>query len=242
MTFESLEIMTHLWREGAQDFQGEFWNIGATTSMFDSLGYHLRPYQLPHPPIGIAALTPGSENHKLAGAKGYLPVSLSISLNDRDTAQHWSTVAAAAREAGAASLPIHHTRRTDTRSRSMSYIAFATNAFEQVAAFYGDTLGFPAVAEWDRGRGRDRRFELGGGLRLEILDNVREPYPAKLDVSQRVHVVIEVGDIQTARQQLKVSAPAPVQTSWGAWLFQIHDPDGVPVTFLEWTENRSESA
>ncbi len=100
MTFESLEIMTRLWREGAQQFQGEFWNVGETNSTLDSLGYHLRPYQLPHPPIGIAALTPGSENHKLAGAKGYLPVSLSISPDNQNTAQHWSTVAAAASAAG----------------------------------------------------------------------------------------------------------------------------------------------
>ncbi len=123
----------------------------------------------------------------------------------------------------------------------MSYIAFATDAFEQVAAFYGETLGFPIVAEWDRSRGRGRRFELGGGLRLEILDNAREPHPEKLDVSRRVHVVVEVEDIQTAWQQLKVAAPHPVQTSWGARLFQIHDPDGVPVTFLEWREDRSET-
>lgn len=70
MTFESLEIMTRLWREGAQEFRGEFWNVGETNSTFDSLGYHLRPYQTPHPSIGIAALTPGSENHKLAGGQG----------------------------------------------------------------------------------------------------------------------------------------------------------------------------
>ena len=121
----------------------------------------------------------------------------------------------------------------------MSYIAFATDAFDQIVAFYGETLGFLVVAEWDRSHGRGRRFELGGGLRLEILDNAREPRPAKLDVSQRVHVVVEVADIHIAWQRLKVPAPAPVQTSWGAELFQIHDPDGVPVTFLKWTDDRS---
>ncbi len=124
----------------------------------------------------------------------------------------------------------------------MSYIAFATDAFDAVTTFYGETLGFPVVAEWDRSRGRGRRFDLGGGLRLEILDNVREPHPVKLDVSRRVHVVVEVEKIQTAWQQLKVPAPAPTQMSWGAWIFQIHDPDGVPVTFLEWTDDRSDAA
>lgn len=119
----------------------------------------------------------------------------------------------------------------------MSYIAFATDAFEGVTAFYGETLGFAIVAEWDRARGRGKRFDLGGGLRLEILDNQREPHPATLDVSRRVHVVIEVPDIQVAWGGLKVSAPAPVRVSWGASLFQIGDPDGVPVTFLQWIED-----
>lgn len=98
MTFEALEIMTNLWREGAREFQGEFWSMGRTESPFESLGYHLQPYQIPHPPIAIAALTPGSENHKLAGAKGYLPVSLSISPDACVTAAHWDAV-----ETGAAS-------------------------------------------------------------------------------------------------------------------------------------------
>ncbi len=118
----------------------------------------------------------------------------------------------------------------------MSYIAFATDAFDTVAEFYGRSLGFPVVAEWDRANGRGRRFDLGGGLRLEILDNAREREPFRLDVSLRVHVVIEVDSIDAAWEAMTVPAPAPSGTSWGARLFQIQDPDGVPVTFLEWTK------
>ncbi len=118
----------------------------------------------------------------------------------------------------------------------MSYIAFATDAFDAVVAFYGNSLRFPVVAQWDRANGRGRRFDLGGGLRLEILDNARERDPFRLDVSSRVHVVIEVDDIDAAWKTMTVPAPQPSQTSWGARLFQIQDPDGVPVTFLEWTE------
>ena len=123
----------------------------------------------------------------------------------------------------------------------MSYIAFATNNFDAVAEFYGATLSFPVVEHWDRPNGRGRRFDLGGGLRLEILDNVRERHPAALEMSARVHVVVEVQDIQLAWEGLRVPAPTPAETSWGARLFQIQDPDGVPVTFLEWvrTEGRS---
>ncbi len=103
MTFEALDIMTTLWRSGTAgppDYVGEFWNMGQTASTFESLGYHLRPYQHPHPPIAIAALTPDSENHKLAGEKGYLPVSLSISPNSSLTAKHWDAVEQGAERTG----------------------------------------------------------------------------------------------------------------------------------------------
>ena len=124
----------------------------------------------------------------------------------------------------------------------MSYVALATDAFEEMARFYGEALGFPVVAEWDRPHGRGRRFALGGGLRLEILDNKRERTPMHLERGERVHVVVEVEDIEAAWDKLKgkVAAPAPAETSWDARLFQIPDPDGTPVTFLEWTNAGSE--
>jgi alkanesulfonate monooxygenase SsuD/methylene tetrahydromethanopterin reductase-like flavin-dependent oxidoreductase (luciferase family) len=75
MTFESLDVMTRLWTEGARDFRGEFW-------------------------IAIAGLTRGSENHKLAGEKGYLPVSLSVSPDASVTAQHWEAVVEGAARSG----------------------------------------------------------------------------------------------------------------------------------------------
>ena len=100
MTFEAIEIMTRLWTEGASDFAGEFWSMGEPRSEFPGLGYHMRPFQQPYPPIAIAGLTPGSENHKLAGAKGYIPVSLSISPDPAVTARHWEAVAAGAATAG----------------------------------------------------------------------------------------------------------------------------------------------
>jgi len=100
MTFESIDIMTRLWTDGPADFQGEFWSTKAPASDLPGLGYHMRPFQAPHMPIAIAGLTPGSENHKLAGAKGYIPVSLSVSPDPGVTARHWDAVAAGAMAAG----------------------------------------------------------------------------------------------------------------------------------------------
>ena len=100
MTFESIDLMTRLWTEGATDFKGEFWSMGAVQSELPSLGYHLTPYQEPHPPIAIAGLTPGSSNHKLAGEKGYIPVSLSVSPDASMTARHWEAVEEGAARSG----------------------------------------------------------------------------------------------------------------------------------------------
>jgi alkanesulfonate monooxygenase SsuD/methylene tetrahydromethanopterin reductase-like flavin-dependent oxidoreductase (luciferase family) len=98
MAFESIDIMTRLWTEGATDFQGEFWATGAARSDLPGLGYHLAPYQTPHPPIAITGLTSGSENLKLAGEKGYIPVSLSP--NGSVTARHWDAVVEGAARTG----------------------------------------------------------------------------------------------------------------------------------------------
>jgi alkanesulfonate monooxygenase SsuD/methylene tetrahydromethanopterin reductase-like flavin-dependent oxidoreductase (luciferase family) len=100
MTFESIDMMTRLWIDGPSDFEGEFWSMGETRSDLPGLGYHLDPYQKPHPPIAIAGLTPGSSNHKLAGEKGYIPVSLGIDPDASVTARHWDAVVEGAARTG----------------------------------------------------------------------------------------------------------------------------------------------
>src|SRR6266851_7359622 len=113
----------------------------------------------------------------------------------------------------------------------MSYVTLATDRFDEVAYFYGETLGFRVAAAWDRPRGRGRLFDLGG-MRLEVLDNQREPHPLGLgQVADRFHLVVEVADIDAAYARLPVPAPTPRTASWGARLFAVRDPDGVPVTF-----------
>jgi catechol 2,3-dioxygenase-like lactoylglutathione lyase family enzyme len=116
----------------------------------------------------------------------------------------------------------------------MSYVTLATDRFDEVARFYGEGLGFPVVAAWDRPNGRGRRLDLGG-LRLEILDNARERRPLPLgEPADRFHVVVEVEDIEAAWCGLAIEAPPPKGTTWGARLFRVRDPDGVPVTYLQW--------
>ena len=117
----------------------------------------------------------------------------------------------------------------------MSYAALVTNRFDEVTHFYGELLGFPVIEQWDRANGRGQRFDTGG-MRLEILDNEREQRQLELgEPTDRFHIVIEVKNIDEARERIKVDAPPTQDTSWGSRLFRVNDPDGIPVTFLQWT-------
>ena len=117
----------------------------------------------------------------------------------------------------------------------MSYVALVTEQYEKVIAFYGELLDFPVVDAWDRPGGRGVRFD-AGGMRLEMIDNRRERQARPLgDPADRLHIVLEVEDIEIARSRLDMETPHVVETSWGARLFELRDPDNIPVTFLEWT-------
>jgi len=118
----------------------------------------------------------------------------------------------------------------------MSYVALVTNRFDEVSRFYGELLGFPVVDQWDRPNARGSRFD-AGGMRLEIIDNKREQRPRELgDPADKVHIVVDVENLDEARERIKVDAPPVQDTSWGSRIFRVMDPDGVPVTFLQWTE------
>ena len=123
----------------------------------------------------------------------------------------------------------------------MSYVALVTDRFDEVVQFYGEELGFTVVEQWERSNARGLRFDVGG-MRLEILDNERERKPLALGtLADRFHVVIEVDNVDAARREIKIDAPPAQTTSWGARMFQVRDPDGVPVTFLQWIETESEA-
>ncbi|MFO0957115.1 MAG: VOC family protein [Isosphaeraceae bacterium] len=116
----------------------------------------------------------------------------------------------------------------------MSYVALATDRFDEVVRFYGETLGFPAIRGWDRPNGRGQVFHLNG-LRIEILDATREPVAMRLEPpGNRVYVVIEVADVHAIRAGLPADAPEPEDTSWGTRVLKLKAPDGVPVWFLQW--------
>ena len=123
----------------------------------------------------------------------------------------------------------------------MSYVALATDQFEEHPQGRVDPDHFLVVDGWNRANARGSRLNLGG-MRLEIFDNGRERTRLQLNApGDRFHLVIEVNDINEAHDKISIEAPRPQATSWGAHVFQVHDPDGVPITFLQWSSALDEA-
>ena len=99
MTREALDIILKLWSSPEPfDYKGKFWNVSKPPDMFGVLRAHIKPLQSPHPPIGVAGLSKGSDTLKLAGEKGFLPMSLN--LNPGYVSSHWEAVEIGAARAG----------------------------------------------------------------------------------------------------------------------------------------------
>ncbi|MGH7065350.1 MAG: LLM class flavin-dependent oxidoreductase, partial [Stellaceae bacterium] len=99
MTREALDIILKLWSADEPfDYPGKYWKVTKTDLMLRTLRPHIRPLQQPHPPIGVAGVSKGSDTLKLAGERGFLPMSLNI--NPTYVASHWDSVEEGARRTG----------------------------------------------------------------------------------------------------------------------------------------------
>jgi alkanesulfonate monooxygenase SsuD/methylene tetrahydromethanopterin reductase-like flavin-dependent oxidoreductase (luciferase family) len=99
MTRESLDIILKLWSTSEPfEYVGKFWTVRNPELMYGFLKPHIKPLQKPFPPIGVAGLSKGSDTLKLAGERGYIPMSLN--LNPAYVGSHWESVEAGAAKSG----------------------------------------------------------------------------------------------------------------------------------------------
>lgn len=75
---EALEVILGLWaaEDGHFGFEGKYYQVHAPEEASE-LGRRLyfKPYQQPHPPIGIAGSTPNTESIRVAGQRGWIPMT-----------------------------------------------------------------------------------------------------------------------------------------------------------------------
>src|SRR5438093_715148 len=74
------------------------WEPNPAPDLLVAQGPHILPFQKPHPPIGVSGVSANSETLRLAGERGFIPMS--PSLNAALMASHWTSVEDAARRVG----------------------------------------------------------------------------------------------------------------------------------------------
>ena len=101
MTVEGIDMVLKLWQADAPfDFKGDFWRIRIDEQRPDiASGVVLKPYQKPHPPIAMSVVQGKSMAGRMAGGRGYIPVSGNL-IQPSVVAQHWETYCEGAAEAG----------------------------------------------------------------------------------------------------------------------------------------------
>lgn len=99
MTREALDMILNIWAsDGGYKHEGKYWKVDVPTPMLGTLKHHIKPFQQPHPPIGIAGFSPNSDTLKLAGERGFIPLSLNLST--AYCASHWDAVVEGAQKTG----------------------------------------------------------------------------------------------------------------------------------------------
>ena len=98
---EVLDVVLKLWAsDGRFTYRGKYFDID--TPVLDPVkdrGYYMKPLQQPHPPIAVAASTPTSSSMRMAGERGWIPMSSSL-LSRSYLGGHWRLVEAGAADTG----------------------------------------------------------------------------------------------------------------------------------------------
>jgi len=100
-TRASLDTILQLWADPKPGvYETEWWRFTIPETEDDiGLRAHVRPYQTPHPPIALAGVSPHSSTLKMAGARGWIPMSINL-IPPNLLKTHWDAISAGAQEAG----------------------------------------------------------------------------------------------------------------------------------------------
>lgn len=100
MTRDAIDLVLQMWEDPKPGlYEHKHWRFTIPEPV-DEIGlrYHVKPYQKPHPPIGVAGVSEKSDTLTLAGQRGWMPMSINL-VPSRIVKSHWDSV-----EAGASSV------------------------------------------------------------------------------------------------------------------------------------------
>ena len=101
MTRDAVDLVLELWNDPKPGrYKHKYWDF-TVPEPDDQYGlrFHVKPYQTPHPPIGVAGVSPKSDTLLLAGERGYIPMSINI-VPAGTLAGHWDAVVEGAKVSG----------------------------------------------------------------------------------------------------------------------------------------------
>jgi alkanesulfonate monooxygenase SsuD/methylene tetrahydromethanopterin reductase-like flavin-dependent oxidoreductase (luciferase family) len=101
LTREILDEVLYLWDAPAPGVRdGSRWRYRVPARDPEiGVELHMRPYQRPYPPIGVAGIGPRSDMLTLAGERGWIPMSINV-VTTPVLKMHWQTYSESAARAG----------------------------------------------------------------------------------------------------------------------------------------------
>ncbi len=101
MTRDAIDLVLQMWEDPKPGlYEHKHWRFTIPEPQ-DEIGlrYHVKPYQKPHPPIGVAGVSEKSDTLTLAGQRGWMPMSINL-VPSRIVKSHWDSVEAGAQSVG----------------------------------------------------------------------------------------------------------------------------------------------
>jgi alkanesulfonate monooxygenase SsuD/methylene tetrahydromethanopterin reductase-like flavin-dependent oxidoreductase (luciferase family) len=102
MMLEAIDMVLKLWAgDPPYRLDGRYWKIALEEKIWPDfkVGWIPRPYQRPHPPIALSLVTPNSSSARLAGERGWIPLSGNF-FHQRYLRGHWERYAEGCEAAG----------------------------------------------------------------------------------------------------------------------------------------------
>ena len=95
MMVEAIDTILEIWRsDPPYDIRGKHWTTKVSDWAYDDigLGRMVRPFQKPHPPIAVSAMSPFSGTMRLAAARDWAPISANF-VSAWSVKSHWQAYA-----------------------------------------------------------------------------------------------------------------------------------------------------
>ena len=101
MTNDAIDLVLQMWDDPKPGlYEHKYWRFTIPEPNEEiGLRFHLKPYQKPHPPIGVAGMSERSATLTLAGERGWMPMSINL-VPSRVIKSHWDMVEEGARNVG----------------------------------------------------------------------------------------------------------------------------------------------